>query len=867
MFRRVTIRKVSFLGTVVIILVLTASLGGFWIRGIYLNFDAQVAALEKELLRSRREVIRHQVEEVVEYIGFRRKQALGKVRETLRQRVLDAHALTTNIYKEYQGKLTGTEIRRMVAAKLSEIRFDGGRGYYFATTGDDGREIIADHPEVAGRQLIKVPAVTEEIPGKSMIGFVTGKEEGFYNYEAPKPGRPGEDVPKLSFVQYFEPFEWYVGTGVYLDDIQRQDQNEILERTYGMRQAEDRDFLIFRYDGTILFHGKTQLIGRNILSMADAGGHEIYRDILATCVEKGEGFFDYHWTRPETEQVLPKICYARTYGDWQWIIATDMYVNDIEAVLQQKKSELTSQVNQNLARILLVLAGSIGIVLLLSQYFSRKLAEEFNEFLAFFRDSATTYGTIDTGRLKFLEFRRLADSANRMIEDRKEAEHALRVSEEKFRTLFELAPDGIAITTLDGEMLSFNSAFVHIIKYDDPNSLAGLNARELYEHHEGRSEMIERLASRGRLEDYQTNLVDASGEVFTASLSLRLIQYEGRSCILSIIRDITPIKKMEADLKGYAENLERMVEEKTSELRDANAELTLAITSLEETRKQLALSAHQAGMAEIAASILHNIGNAITSVIVRAHTVAKRGLLREIKLLEKTSAFLQSETTRADGAVEAKDAEKLVLLLAATIELLKEKDQSSKADLEFMMRGLDHVAEIIALQQRYTGLRGHETLVDINQLLKDAIEMLEDSLVKRGITIELDLRDLPPLFLDKNKIIQIFINIIKNGYEAIDAGPSGARGRIRVSTSVIEHAGGASAEVVVADTGVGISEQDREKVFRFSYSTKERKTGFGLHDAANYINGQGGSIHLLSDGPGKGAQSVIRLPVPTPPRS
>lgn len=447
------------------------------------------------------------------------------------------------------------------------------------------------------------------------------------------------------------------------------------------------------------------------------------------------------------------------------------------------------------------------------------------------------------------------------ISERKLAEDKIRQSEEKFRNLFESAPEGIIITTLTGEIVSFNNALMNIFKFGSPDELRRLNIRSLYANPDERPGLLERLKKEELIEDYQLNLKDASDRIFPASLSIRLVQYEGKTRIQTILRDVTRIKRMEAELKDYAENLERMVEEKTGELLRANEELSAAIKSLNETREQLALSAHRAGMAEIAASVLHNIGNAINSINVRTYNLAERMLTREIQSLERIYDLLRSgkmlQTTEADKG----DRESLLAFLSTIIEIIKKKNEDFRTDMEFLRKGLDHVMEIIALQQRYAGLRGLETRVDFNELIRDAAEMLQDSITQRQIRMEFQLNDLPLLLLDKNKLIQILINIFKNAYESIDMAPPENEKKILVSTSLVKEATDEFAEAVIADTGVGISPEEKDKVFQFSYSTKKRKTGFGLHDAANYITAQGGSVRLLSEGRNRGAHVVIRLPV------
>lgn len=288
------------------------------------------------------------------------------------------------------------------------------------------------------------------------------------------------------------------------------------------------------------------------------------------------------------------------------------------------------------------------------------------------------------------------------------------------------------------------------------------------------------------------------------------------------------------------------------ELKSANLDLSAAVKSLEQTREQLALSAHQAGLAEMSVSILHNIGNAVTSVNARISRMKKMKPGRKIRSLERIYDALSRETP-------PKNRKDIFELFSTTISVLAERQQILVADLEFMENGMDHIMESISLQQKYAGLRGYETLLNLNDLVKDAGNMLGDSLVKREIELTYELNDLPDLYLDRNRMVQIFLNVIKNAYESIEHMPPDHDKQITVKTWAEEEADGRSVFVEIADTGMGVAPEEKKDLFRFSFSTKGRGTGFGLHDSATYIEGQGGTINLSSPGRGKGAKLRIKL--------
>ncbi|QTA79908.1 Histidine kinase, PAS domain-containing [Desulfonema limicola] len=446
----------------------------------------------------------------------------------------------------------------------------------------------------------------------------------------------------------------------------------------------------------------------------------------------------------------------------------------------------------------------------------------------------------------------------------KEKEIAQRQkAEEKYRNLFEFAPDGILITNTYGDILSVNNACIKIFRYNEKNEMLQMHVKNLYnDPDKDRPDVLKKLYKHEKIDSLRINAKDRFGRIFPVSLALRLIRYDDKLCILALIRDITQIAAMEKELKQYTENLERMVDEKTLDLKTANEELYSAIQSLEETQFQLAQNAHQAGMAELAVSVLHNIGNAVNSINVRTCGLERSITTHEVQSLEKICTVLNDKDfIKSMDETSNNKRIQLCTFFAAIIDIIKEKNNLLKEDLDFIRKGLDHIIEIISVQQKYAGLRGFESRVNINDLIKDAEEMLSDSLINRKIKTEFKLGDIPQLYLDKNKMIQIFINIIKNAYESIDSAGSENEKKISFITSVEQQDNQEYVRIVISDTGTGVDKNIQNKVFRYNFSTKGRETGFGLHDSANYIRAQNGYIELTNRENEKGVRVIIKLPV------
>ena len=137
--------------------------------------------------------------------------------------------------------------------------------------------------------------------------------------------------------------------------------------------------------------------------------------------------------------------------------------------------------------------------------------------------------------------------------------------------------------------------------------------------------------------------------------------------------------------------------------------------------------------------------------------------------------------------------------------------------------------------------------------------MLSESIAKRNIQIELHLDDLPPVHLEKAKLIQVIVNIIKNSYEAIDQYPKQEK-KIIIKSTLTDQENPAIL-LTISDNGCGFTSAEHDNLFTFGYSNKKRGTGFGLHSCANYLIANHGSITANSAGPGQGAEFILTIPL------
>lgn len=278
---------------------------------------------------------------------------------------------------------------------------------------------------------------------------------------------------------------------------------------------------------------------------------------------------------------------------------------------------------------------------------------------------------------------------------------------------------------------------------------------------------------------------------------------------------------------------------------------------IEHLHQELLTAHRQAGMAEVASGVLHNVGNALNSINTSAQSVLEG--LRQVPVgkLERVLQMLAPEQAAADPE-RTRTALQYVQQLSGHISL---NCGRWIADAERIVQGVDHVSQSISRQQSYaTGMGGIYEPVALDELVADMVDLHLST--HSEIRTVCDLQPAPDFLIDKHKVVQIIINLLRNAKHATQASRREDK-EIRVTLRITDIG---NALLTVADNGVGISEDDGARLFEYGFTTKARGHGFGLHASSLAIQEMGGTITFASDGPGRGATFTLTVPADHPAR-
>ncbi len=277
-----------------------------------------------------------------------------------------------------------------------------------------------------------------------------------------------------------------------------------------------------------------------------------------------------------------------------------------------------------------------------------------------------------------------------------------------------------------------------------------------------------------------------------------------------------------------------------------------------EYQKKLALSERQAGMADLATDIVHNIGNVLNSVNVSAALLKQKAQQSEVlKFYQNINRLLHEHENDLGEFISNDSRGKLFpQYLKVLAESLNAENTVLLEEICRLDKNVAHIIGIVSTQQSLTSSNGVSQSTDIAELIEDSLKIFIQTKRCSNVEIIRQFNTIKPVVIDRIKLLQIITNLIKN---ALDALTMSDREKKQLTLSIKEK-DDHHFTIRIMDNGVGIPSENITKIFTHGFTTKKNGHGFGLHTSANYASEMGGSLKAESDGDGKGSLFTLVLP-------
>ncbi|MBT3177037.1 MAG: diguanylate cyclase [Desulfobacula sp.] len=379
------IGKISFISSIVIIVLLTSTLGFVFIQNTYGKFEKDYQRVEINYLNSQKEQLETEVNKQIKRIGASRRINEADIRADIRKRVYEAHAIAQNLFLKNNEKIKNSgEIKAIIREAIRPIRFNNGDGYFFIWSGKGTPVLYPPDTDWEDKNIYLNPhKYTIDLFNK-IFSIAKGSGEGFLNYSWHKPGIDEQQrFDKVTFVKYFKPYDWVIGSGDYLDKIKARIQDSIVNNLNQNDYESKLPGYIFIYKvhdinggddfATMLVNpNRPDLLGKKISdNYKDAKGKMFRREMIKGIRDSGEAFVTYHYKKSGSEEMGKKLSYFKYYPEWNWIVAKGAYLDSLDEKVGHLQENLKLEIN-NTIRYFMYFIIIVGCIFLCMGYFFSK---------------------------------------------------------------------------------------------------------------------------------------------------------------------------------------------------------------------------------------------------------------------------------------------------------------------------------------------------------------------------------------------------------------------------------------------------------------------------------------------------------------
>ncbi|SMP52942.1 PAS domain S-box-containing protein [Desulfonatronum zhilinae] len=375
-----SIPRIHLVGTLIIVLLLTVGLAGYNLWQSRQDAQSSFNRIEQALSEQTVARLQDEMHHVITTIEYTRSQTEAVLRESIMLQVDSAYQIAEAIHTRESALRPAAEVRKMIVETLRPVRFYDSRGYFFIDDMNGQFILLPTSPELEGKTLLDNQDDTGHFIMRGLISAARlPRGEGFSRYRWYTPENPAVMADKLSYVRYFEPYDWLIGTGDYLYKWEEKQKQEVMLQLRTYRFGTTGYVALFDAGGSsLLSPSNAALEGKTEADLPDFERSVLEK--LLSAGRAGGGIVHYDWPQADTGTLAKKTAYVQTYAPWQWVVVTTLFDDEMQAAIateQQTHTQLSTR-----QALTIALAGLVALLLGLtvSWIFSRWMRQLFKEY-------------------------------------------------------------------------------------------------------------------------------------------------------------------------------------------------------------------------------------------------------------------------------------------------------------------------------------------------------------------------------------------------------------------------------------------------------------------------------------------------------
>ena len=345
------------------------------------SFLEEKVNIEKNHIIENKEIIKDEVYRAYSFIENLQNQTEIELKNSIKNRVYEAHSIMNAIYNKYKDKKSKEEILEIIKTSLQDLRYNSNRGYFFIVDNKGVSILQPSNKNFENKSLFEYKDVNGYKLMQSVVKTINEKSERFDEYYWKNPNSTQESSKKISFYKSFTPLNIAIGSGEYIEDFEKEIQKKALEHMDLMHFGKNNYIFIINYDGIYLSHIRPEYIGKDATTNNDTIDIKKVIDNLIIISKNGEGYLSYTQNKkPDTDLPTHKISFVKGLNDWEWMIGTGFYEDEISETIKKREIELNEKFDTYIRNIFILSTFLTFILLFISKYISNFFTNKFNEY-------------------------------------------------------------------------------------------------------------------------------------------------------------------------------------------------------------------------------------------------------------------------------------------------------------------------------------------------------------------------------------------------------------------------------------------------------------------------------------------------------
>jgi len=409
---KISLTRQSLIFSIIVILFLTLSNGIMTYFGQVRAYQTDLSMNEKSYLSRELDASRAKIRNINAYIEDESALSEQAIKKKTKSMVEEAHSIALSLFENNKYEIDETKLKYMIKTVVESLKYEDDAGYNFIGSMDGTIVLFPSMPELEGSEILNIRDSEGEYPIQNAVNIASSPQRsGHMEWYWYKPGETGKMHKKIGYIKYFEPYDWFIGTGEYLYNSENALKKKILdtlEKIY--RNSEQYLFIGNSYGNVLLAPYQID----NFYDLGKSGDLYIW-DIIKKLPSDSEGFVDYTLPASALGYSYSKTSYVLYLSKWDWYIGTGINLDFLHSQNLDRINELERLLVQNFLLSILISLVTFLVAMYLFAYYNRNLDKEFYMMNDFLSNAPGKYKELDISKFKYRELHNLASTANQMI--------------------------------------------------------------------------------------------------------------------------------------------------------------------------------------------------------------------------------------------------------------------------------------------------------------------------------------------------------------------------------------------------------------------------------------------------------------------